>query len=151
MITITGYKEIDRVLKGLPLQLSDKVLQSAGAKAAKPLVVKEQLLAPEGPTGTLIDSIGIVKGGFSNFSAGNRELGQVTVGPRRKGRSRAYHAHLVEFGTRRRKTRKGANRGVMPAHPFVRPAFDQTKDAILAGYKEAVGSVLISFMRRTLK
>ena len=30
-------------------------------------------------------------------------------------RSQAPHAHLYEFGTRQRRTSKGANRGVMPA------------------------------------
>jgi hypothetical protein len=30
------------------------------------------------------------------------------------GRDKAYHAHLVEYGTRPRKTRKGWNRGYMP-------------------------------------
>lgn len=32
-------------------------------------------------------------------------------------RSRAPHAHLYEFGTKKRKNDKGANRGVMPAAP----------------------------------
>src|SRR5688572_19313902 len=68
----TGHEAIDRVLRGLPLQLHDRVLQQAHTAAAKPLVDKEKLTAPEGPTGNLVDSIGIVKA--SSRSIGRREL-----------------------------------------------------------------------------
>lgn len=32
------------------------------------------------------------------------------------------HRHLVEYGTKTRTTKKGANRGKAPAQPFMRPA-----------------------------
>ncbi|PED63974.1 HK97 gp10 family phage protein [Priestia megaterium] len=32
------------------------------------------------------------------------------------------HRHLVEYGTRQRRTRSGANRGSMKAEPFMQPA-----------------------------
>lgn len=34
------------------------------------------------------------------------------------------HGHLFEFGTRARTTGKDAYRGIVPARPFLRPAFD---------------------------
>lgn len=146
-VTLTGFKEIDSVIKGMPLFFSHKVLQSAAASAAKPLVTKEQLLAPEGPTGNLIDSIGVVKESLAKTN----ELGSVIVGPRRRGKFRAFHAHLVEYGTRKRRTRRGANRGVMPAKPFVRPAFEATKANIISIYSTELGASLTRFMKRTLK
>lgn len=157
-LNITGVKEIDNVLKQMPLQLTDRVLSAAGVQSAKPLIDREKALAPEGPNGHLVDSIGAVRSAFRNVSAGNREVGEVIVGPRRrKGRYYGFHAHLVEYGTKKRATkgrgkyRAGSNRGVMPKKPFVLPAFTQTKNAVLGIYGQEVGKKLYQFMRRTLK
>jgi len=37
-LSVTGFKEIDSVLKGMPNQLQDRVLKTAHADAAKPLI-----------------------------------------------------------------------------------------------------------------
>lgn len=44
-----------------------------------------------------------------------------TVVPRKP---KGAHRHLVEYGTQKRATRAGANRGKMPAKPFMSPAED---------------------------
>lgn len=149
ILKVTGVKEIDNVLKGMPLQLTDRVLQNASAAASKPLVEEAKLTAPEGPTGYLVDSIGVVRSRSS--SIGNRELGLVKVGPRRGGKYRGYHAHLVEYGTGQRRNKKGANRGRMPAQPFMGPSFKAKQDKIRIIYNDEVGKKLYSFMRRTIK
>ena len=118
-----------------------------------PLIEKEKLLAPEGPTGNLVDSIGAVKIPLrrANF------IGEVHVGPRRGRRYRGHHAHLVEFGTKLRKLKgkgkypAGTKRGVMPAKPFVRPAMQQTKDIVLARIQNSTAKKLVAKMRRELK
>lgn len=152
--TITGLKEIDQVLKGLPAQLQDKVLQAAGQAAAFPLVAAAHRLAPVGRRGHLADSIGVQKSGFSMDSSMRREVGAIGVGPRR-GRFKGNHAHLVEYGTKKRssvsKNGKRINRGVMPAKPFMEPAFEQTKDQVLGLYNQQVGRVLYNYMKRTIK
>lgn len=140
---ITGYKEIDNVLRNLPAAVNHAVMQAAHVTAAKPLVSKMQLLAPEGPTGHLVDSIGIVRS-----SAKVNSSGLIRVGPRRRI---APHAHLVEYGTRRRRNRKGANRGIMPKHPFVKPAFDATKTQVEQGIAVATARSVLRTMRRYLK
>lgn len=147
MITVTGVAEIDKVLKELPRQMSHTVLGAAHAGAAKPLVEKAKLLAPEGPTGNLVDSIGTVK---ANIKKAN-QLGEVKVGPRRSGKYKGFAGHLVEYGTRKRRTRKGANRGFMPAKPFMKPAFDQTKGIVERQIAGEVGKVLVRTMRRHLR
>jgi HK97 gp10 family phage protein len=146
-ISVTGVKEIDAVLKGLPLQLNHKILGQAHADAAKPLVDRAKLLAPEGPTGNLVDSIGVEKTSLAKAT----EVGAVTAGPRRGGRNRGYAAHLVEFGTRVRRNKKGANRGVMPKKPFMEPAFTATKSQVEGRIAESIGKKLIAFMKKTLK
>lgn len=145
-ISLTGDKDIDAVLRGMPLQLTHTVLQAANAEAAKPLVEKAKLLAPEGPTGRLIDSIGVVKQSVKRAG----ELGEIQAGPRR-GRYGGHHAHLVERGTKARINERGANRGYMPKHPFMEPAFKATHGIVLGRINDAIGKKLYSFMKRTIK
>lgn len=147
MISVTGVKEIDRVLKELPKQMQHSILSAAHAAAAKPLVEKAKLTAPEGPTGNLVDSIGISK---TSVKKANK-LGEVRVGPRRKGGYKGFAGHLVEFGTKRRKTRKGANRGLMHPKPFMRPSFGQTKGQIEKDIALQIGRVMTRTMRRYLR
>jgi hypothetical protein len=152
VLRVTGIQQIDKVLVGLPLQLNHRVLQAAHADAAKPLVEAEQLGAPEGPTGNLIDSIGIIKTPFARAG----QLGEISVGPRR-GKYKGYAAHLVEFGTTRRalrgtgKYKAGTNRGTMPSRPFVVPAWARTQNAVRNGIKLSIAKKLVTFMRSTLR
>ena len=158
IIRVTGIKEIDNCLQAMPLALKDRTLQNAGAAAAKPLIEKAKLLAPEGPTGNLVDSIGIVKGRFNQVQSLQREVGAVTAGPRR-GKFKGYAAHLVEYGTKPRFTKgkgkirkvKNAFRGVMKKTPFMEPAFNATKGMIRAIYNTEAGKAVIRTIRRYIK
>lgn len=145
-VRLTGVQEIDRVLKGLPKQINHRVLQAAHAGAVKKTVDAAKLLAPEGPTGHTIDSIGVTKPSFSKAT----EMGIVEAGPRR-GRFKGNIAHLIEYGTRSRTNKRGANRGVMPKKPFMLPAWEKTKSAVLASINTNIGQALWRFMKRTIK
>jgi HK97 gp10 family phage protein len=146
-LSVTGIKEIDQVLKGMPKELSHKVLGQAHADAAKPLIEKAKLMAPEGPTGNLVDSIGAEKESMSRATVS----GQVGVGPRRSRRHKGHTAHLVEHGTTVRRNSKGANRGFMTKRPFMKPAFEATKLIVEGGIATSIGKKLYAFMKRTLK
>lgn len=146
MITVTGVYEIDKVLSGMPKELSHRVLQQANTEAAKVLVSKAKSLAPEGPTGRTVDSIGTVKPNIKRAD----ELGVVLTGPRR-GRYGGHAAHLIEYGTKNRKNKRGANRGMMRAKPFMKPAYEQTKELIFSDINRIIGRKLYQFMNRTLK
>jgi HK97 gp10 family phage protein len=146
-IRLTGVKEIDQVLKGLPKQLNHKILQQAHTSAAKVLVDTAKLAAPEGPTGNTVDSIGVVKTPFAKAS----ELGLINVGPRR-GRYKGNVAHLIEYGTGPRSLKSnGANRGTMPAKPFMEPSWQRTKDTVVNSIDRFLGATLYRFMKRTIK
>ena len=147
MISVTGVAEIDKVLKELPKQMTHTILGAAHAAAAKPLVTKAKLLAPEGPTGNLVDSIGVSK---TNIKKADK-LGEVRVGPRKKGGYKGFAGHLVEYGTRKRRTRKGVNRGLMKPKPFMKPAHQQTKNEVEKGIAVNIGKVMVRTMRRYLK
>lgn len=145
-VSVTGAKEIDQILVALPRELSHQVLGSAHMAAAKPLVEREKLLAPEGPTGNLVDSIGAVRVPLKRANV----VGEVIVGPRR-GRYKGNHGHFPEFGTKKRSTHKGANRGIMPKHPYAAPAFRQEKGNVERLIAVNVGKSMLRTMKRYAK
>lgn len=63
--------------------------------------------------------------------------------PDGKGRDRAYHQHLVEYGTKNRKTKTGANRGISPpgATPGIEP--------MAVAYRTTVGQVDSRIVQKT--
>ena len=142
---LTGKKELDDLLKQLPKEMSNHdALGKAHLQSAKILVEKEKLLAPEGPTGNLVDSIGSVRTPFKKANG----IGEVVVGPRRKGRFKGFAGHLVEYGTKRRKNKKGANRGTMLKKPFARPAFEQTKTSLKDSVKVNLKKIVVKALKR---
>jgi HK97 gp10 family phage protein len=140
-LTAEGVAEILQVIKEFPELLTDSILAGVHFKAAKPLVSKEIVLAPKGPTGNLRDSIGAYKVSKRRQTA----LGQVNVGPRRGGKYKGYHGHLVEFGTGPRKT------GIMPAQPFAEPAFVATKSEVEKIISTELAHAMVRTMHKYLK
>lgn len=55
----------------------------------------------------------------------------------------APHAHLVEFG-HRQLNKKGEVIGDVPAHSFLRNAFDGYKERLLNDLRQAIGRLIIS-------
>lgn len=142
---IRGYDELLRAFKGLPDQYSDKKIQKVNLRAAQPLIFRMHRLAPVGLTGNLADSIGAVRSKVSG------ELGAVEVGPRRRGGYKGFAGHLVEFGTKARRTKSGANRGTMPSNPFVETAYDQTIDEVLGLVDKELETVTVNYLKRMVK
>ena len=56
--------------------------------------------------------------------------------------SAGYIALFTEYGTAKRKTKKGANRGKENANPFIRPAVTEGKKEIVKAQKTALERVL---------
>ena len=56
--------------------------------------------------------------------------------------SPGYKALFTEYGTGKRSTRKGANRGAMKADPFIRPTVEESKKEIVKAQKVALERVL---------
>jgi len=146
MISITGDKQIDAILRNLPPALSHKALGSVHYNAAKPLVEKEKQLVPK-RTGTLEKSIGAYRMSYKNATA----VGEVRVGPSRRGGYKGYHGHLVEFGTDGRYTKDGSYRGVMPTSPFAKPAFDETKGPVERLIVTDMSRIVLGVMKRHYK
>lgn len=144
-LSVTGLKEIDELLKGLPEQLKHRILQDAHADAAKPLINSAESKVPV-KTGGLRRSIGAVKPSIKKA----REIGLVKIGPRRGGRYEGYHGHLIEFG-HRIVTKKGRIIGATRPNPFMEPAFNSTKDQVKSNIAESIAKILLRYMKRTIK
>jgi hypothetical protein len=142
-LSITGTKQLDNVLKMLPRSMDDKFMTQVNTDVSKILVQKMKLTAPEGPTGNLVDSIGTIK------KKNAQELGTVWNGPRRN--KKGFAGHLVEFGTKTRRTKRGANRGIMPKNNFVERSFDASKAQMQSERNTSIARVLVKTMRRYLK
>ncbi len=140
-LSVTGFKEIDSVLKGLPNQLQDRVLKNAHADAAKVLVNAAKAIVPVGKTGNLKASIGVERIALKKANV----VGLVTVGPRRKGGSKGFHGHLIEFG------KTNADGTKTNPQPFMEPAFNQTKAQLETQIQVSIGKKLDQFMKRTIK
>ena len=151
MIQVQGIKEINDVLNAWPLELQHKALQAVHAEAAIPLVNMAHLLAPvgkgENATGNLAASIGVEKPSVQRAG----EVGQVIVGPRRKNGYKGFAAHLVEYGTKQRTRKNGGSTGVMPKHPFMKPAFDSTNTQLFNKVDEILSRKMVSVMKRKIK
>jgi hypothetical protein len=141
-MSFSGVDEIDRVLKGLPLQLTHKILSAAHADAAKPIIPIAQARVNR-RKGGLQNSIGVEKISISKTT----ELGLVFVGPRRKRGYKGYAGHLVEFGHKI----AGKKGGFVKPYPFMEPAFNNTKNIVEDNIKVSIGKKLVSFMKRTVK
>ena len=140
-ISITGAKEIDAVLRGMPLQFSERVLFQAHSDSAFPLVSKAHLLAPVGKTGNLAESIGVERVGIKRGG----EIGSVAVGPRRRGGFKGFHGHLIEYG----KTNRDGSK--TQAKPFMEPALNSTKSQVEGSIANNLSRRLNNFMRKTVK
>lgn len=102
-VELRGLVEFREALRRLPAELTDEagaIVRDAAANAQSEI----QQAYPEGPTGNL--RRGVVTDHYAS-----RWTSHAIV------RSRAKHANLFEFGTRPRRTVRGANRGAMPPAP----------------------------------
>jgi bacteriophage HK97-gp10 putative tail-component len=140
---IKGYNEVHNALSALPKAFSDKVWSDINYDRSKIVTNQMKLNAPEGPTGNLVDSIGAVR------MRGDR-LGTVWVGPRRRGRYKGFAGHLVEYGTKNRQTRSGANRGIMPKKPFAEKSFLQTRGELENALTKSAEKVVSRTLRKYL-
>jgi len=160
VVTIEGFKALDAALGELPKTIARNVLKRTLAKAGEPIAEDARRMVPV-ESGDLRDSISVSptvknKAGSAEFAAAMRAgLGKdAAVSAMRDARRAAgpqyfaemfvgpstplgFHAHFVEFGT--------AN---MPAHPFMRPAWDAGKSGALSTIRSELGNQIIAAARR---
>jgi len=113
--TITGDKELDRILKDLSKNaLKDADIKRGLKKLAKPFI-KDIRSNINNVTKNLWKSIGIIKG--IRHKKG-RPI--ILIGPRYYGNFRGFHAHLVEVGSEEYDVRYEGQK-------FIQKAFNKNK------------------------
>lgn len=134
-LVFKGIKEIELLLDALPKRVGEKQLQKVLRKNARPLIARGRELVPK-RKGAVAKSLGTIAG------RGQGKGVSVYVGPRRSAAFSGYAAHLIEFGTAARVRKDGRSTGSMPASPFWRPAWEQTKEQIVAGIRLDINALL---------
>lgn len=147
---VSGDKELAEAFEQLPKAVGNQVLRTAARKALKPVedVAKSMVETDEGE---LRDSITI----STRLSNRQRRMfgrrGDVVVhaGP---SHPKGAHGVLVEFGSGPRYQKStGRYVGVMPAKPFMRPAWDQNRHRVLEIMRTEIWDVLLKAVRRLRK
>ena len=163
LVAVSGLKELDRALGYLPKATARNVLIRTLNKAAQPIVDEAKRLVVE-DTGTLKQSITAStriknKVGNAEYSAARRaglgkdaarsallaarrankgqgSFAETYVGPSR-GKGVIRYAHMIEFGTIHK-----------TPSPYMRPAWDATKDRALDIIRAELGNEIIKAARR---
>jgi HK97 gp10 family phage protein len=129
---VHGFKELYEKLEQLPERLAAKVLAKAARKAFKPVLADARGMVPQ-DTGALRDALRItVRKGRGNepIRVGLR-IGAAKGGNADAALPPARRWHFVELGT-----------ATQAPHPFLRPALDRNKQAIVETLKTEIAKHL---------
>lgn len=137
-MAVQGIKEVLRALQRSIPEGDD--VQAVLKEEANFLIAKIKSKVPV-DSGNLKDSIQFYKPKKKNYLVVGPKYTKGVKGFKRKGgkamASGGNHANLVEYGFKH----KGGK--VVPPRPFMRPAFDENKDAILNMLEKKLGDLVV--------
>ena len=124
-LKLTGFKEMDLVLRQLPKATAKRVADRAIKQALAPVAAAANAMLPKGMPPVIVEKR-LNKNQAKQFRGTEGEtVRTMFVG------SPSPRAHLEEFGTGPRCHKSGKYVGIMRARPFMRPAWDMTKQQVL--------------------
>ena len=129
---LDGAKEIDNILKKLPVQLQATLLRNINREAAK--ITQAEMIKNAPPGSDIPDNIKI-KNDTENKSG-------VLVAPT----SKVFWARFLEYGT---KTREG--RGSMSPQPFIKKSIDNTIEQVVKFITGNYGELINKYLEREVK
>ncbi|NBE05932.1 HK97-gp10 family putative phage morphogenesis protein [Paragemmobacter ruber] len=132
---VEGLRELDDALKSLSTRTAKTTAERAMRKALRPVADAAKAAAPRSDDGKhMADTITVAK----VLKPSQRDGAERPTDFRRimYVGAESPHAHLIEFGTVERFHKSGKSTGAMPAHPFMRPAWDGNVQAVLASLTE---------------
>jgi HK97 gp10 family phage protein len=141
---VLGAKQLDNALKQLPKATAKNVLRRSLMKSVKPTEEAAIALAKRGETGNLQESVEVSTKLKKSQQGGRVKAGavEVFVGASTTGGKKGHHAHLIEFGWFH------AISGLfIPPQPFMRPAWESTKNIVLGTFADEVWSSLAKAAR----
>lgn len=119
LFELDGWDRFLKAVQSLPDKQKRSELLKIMRRVARPTVNAAKAFVPKREK-KLERSIGVI-------TSRSRTYPSVYAGPRVKGSHEGFHGHLVEFGTGPRVRKDGSYAGQMPAQPYMRPAYEQTK------------------------
>lgn len=151
---LEGFDALEQVLAGLPGKFGDQVVDKILRKAAAPYVKRAKELSSNADvTGDTTKSIGIIA---------DRKTNSIIVGPRRGNGYKGFVAHILEYGAAPHLIKAKAagghlsfngkaytqvqHPGIAP-QPFLRPAFDETKDQMVQSVKDQCAEIIATGFR----
>jgi HK97 gp10 family phage protein len=145
---LVGARELEANLMALPELLAKRTLARALMKVAQPIADEARTRSPQN-FGKNMRKIVVAATLSRRQRKGTRKVPGVRtvyIGVRP-----SPVAHLIEFGTGPRYHRSGKSTGVMPAQPFLRPAWDNGKFKALEDFGVILGRELEKSAARLAK
>ena len=134
---MSGGPEVIAALKGIAdIGAIKKLVQAAQKKALKPVVEAVKQNAPVGNSGGMKDSIKAVHMSARAARSAGAVIKPTEVGPDVEH----FYAQFLEFGTSK-----------FAARPFLRPAWDATKDQVLADFSGLLWKAIDRRAKRVTK
>lgn len=135
---ITGSRELDKKFSEMPKRLQNNHMRKATRAAAKAVLVHAQRLVPE-DTGALAASLKVRSAAMTTTTSGGTRrrirkyrgmIGHGVSTTEGLFKGKQFYAGFVEFGTKTRTTKAGANRGLIESGKwaFLRPALYAEED-----------------------
>jgi HK97 gp10 family phage protein len=149
IVNVQGLDELQRTLtRTLPDKLQGRAMQAALTKGARPIITKAKALAPQ-DTGRLKRAIYAFRDKASTRTREGRLISVRTGKRLRKSNRDAFYWKWIEFGhrTRASKTQAGVVR-LVPARPFMRPAFEAKKLAALEIIRQTLAGEIATVARK---
>ena len=131
-VEVTGMEKIEENIGKIAQKMEPDVVEGVLLTHANILQQAVITNAPLGPTGNL--KRGIVSKVMQR--RGNKYAPALVAIDYRI----APHAHLVEFGHIIERTRRGKSFGIVPPHPFFRPAWDSQRESMKVAIEEEIKS-----------
>lgn len=128
---LRGMARLRRALDGLAEDVRREVAEEALSAGAQVVAEAARQRVPV-RTGRLRDSIEWVYAVEDGVPAARVGPGARTRASRREG----FWGRFVELGTVERQTRGGVPRGRGPSRPFLRPALEESRDAVIGLVRE---------------
>jgi len=152
-VEIEGFKRLESQLKQLPEKVKRttlyRILRDVTGPVEKAVLAEVNKIerdaeaAGRQTTGNLYDAIGKIQGK-------SKEYVNIQVAPRAKGKFRGWHAHLVHFGTKTRKTKKGWSRGAAKENLFMERAFQKTLTQVRPDFENKIAKEIEKLAKQNI-
>lgn len=151
-ISIFGVKELDTFFETMKRADQRRLILASFRIGAKPLITAaRQLLRSRMKTRSRTNNLQKSIGFVPSRARGKSVFVTAKVGARKSGNFRGYHGHLIDAGTKARRTKQGFSRGTMSATRFFTDAYNQTEAQMIEASQKNILIAMEKLIARNLK